>query len=361
MTGSDLKNIRVRNGKYNVIVRKGGKQYSKTFSRLPAAKKWRDEMQDKLSRGEIVYAESETLGELMGEYLIRIVKRKRSATTYKSNHDSINVLDRLFGHLRLSQLNEDKFFYIWQVLSDRDISVATAKNYKKSLKGALEYGNAEYRYNLNMVEFATAWKRALNTEKFNVSQMRHLELTDEMYTAIKKHVGRHKQGSPSLGKYIILLALETGMRRAEMYALDIGLVRGGIYYLAKEKSDHVKEGYEVGRKVLLSVRAQAVIRLVAHINRVWGVSEPDRVFSSYKSVESFGRAANELIKRKFGQGAHLWLHGCRHEFATSILESGVSTELTIKLTGHQSARSLKNYNQVKTERLVDLLPTKKRS
>ncbi len=152
------------------------------------------------------------------------------------------------------------------------------------------------------------------------------ELTDEEEERLLKV-------SPPWVQDVIVLAVDTGMRRGELVALSwdrVDLTRGEIRVIA------TKTGRD--RRVPLTERAQAVLagRRVdaggdSAVFRLRAADQPTALQSAYRRA----RARAGLTDVRF--------HDLRHTYATRLVRAGADLLTVARLLGHQDLRMVQRY------------------
>ncbi|WP_280950115.1 site-specific integrase [Methylobacterium radiotolerans] len=135
---------------------------------------------------------------------------------------------------------------------------------------------------------------------------------------------------------LIMLALETGMRRGELLALEwnnIDLDRR-LASLATSKNGH-------GRSIPLTPRAVDVISgIEVRDSRVFPV-EANAVRLSWERLRK--RAGLESVK----------LHSMRHEAISRMFELGLSIPEVSLVSGHRTLSCLQRYTHIKPENVAE--------
>lgn len=338
--------------RYTVNMRVHGKSVFRSFSRLRDAEQFRDEqLRLREEAIEVVSIGYRGVVEIINEYLA-----SASFAAYSQNTRTIR--QRLYNRLLSDVLDEDdkvqdmdfefyKDFY--KAVAKFDIKITTAQDYRKCFKEIINYLRKEHSYDARMDLHDVAWKDVSELKLFNKAERREVNFDDKDYIKLKKYQPRHRINNPSVAKYAFMLALETGMRRNEMYLMrwkDVKskIVKGKtVYYydLAKEKMDYKNNTHSKGRNIPLNFRALAILRLLKYIYKEYG-NESDWVFT-YSSVDSFGGSVGRMLKRVINKSS-IWLHGGRHKFATDAIESGLASGAVMSLTGHKDVKSLAVYD-----------------
>src|SRR5262245_53536656 len=131
---------------------------------------------------------------------------------------------------------------------------------------------------------------------------------------------------------LLVCALDTGMRRGEMFKLrwsDVDLI-GGIIRVRKTTTKTWEP-----RSIGMTARLQEELR------RLWEVAPPDPeglIFGIKRDVKrSFGTAC-----RLAGVG-NFHLHDCRHTATTRMIQAGMAPMEVMKITGHRQIATFLRY------------------
>ncbi|CAJ0787895.1 Tyrosine recombinase XerC [Ralstonia mannitolilytica] len=148
---------------------------------------------------------------------------------------------------------------------------------------------------------------------------------------------------------LIPFAVETGMRRGEMLALDWEYIdfQRRTAYLPKTKTD-------TPRTVPLSTKALAILqkRLEAGADIPFAMHE-DAVSTAFMRAVKRGRRAYEAACMAEGKPPSArWLvgirlHDLRHEATSRFFEKGLSVMEVTTITGHKTMEMLKRYTHLR--------------
>lgn len=149
------------------------------------------------------------------------------------------------------------------------------------------------------------------------------------------------RGGPGWLAPVVVLAIESAMRRGEIATLRDGLVDGRIVRLPKTKNGD-------RRNVPLSPRAQVAIR---RLRRARG----GKLRAAYPSdiTHEFGDAC----ERAGIVGLHF--HDLRHEATSRLFERGLGLQDVAAITGHKTWAMLRRYTHPRAEDLAEKLAEKK--
>lgn len=319
------------NSKWQAKCRKKGfKTQSKTFSTKAMAVKWARETEVAMEQGIFVStakAENTSVKDASERYWVEKVSKTRSAQSYRY------PLDRLqdsLGHFRMI-----------------DISVDMIRDYKhyRLEKVSGETVRKELMLFRRMVKFAQEeWdiylpkgNCALNVSLPEKSAARDRRLKEgeekSLLEAAKTYGGSIHD--------IIVLAIETGMRRSEIVRLQWRYVdlEKKTAYLPETKNGEP-------RKIPLSPIAASVLeRQIKESETIFDI-RPDSIGQAFRRV----RARAGISGLRF--------HDLRHEATTRFFELGLPIMEVSAITGHKDLAMLKRYTHLKAEDLAEKLAQK---
>ena len=295
-------------GEYQAVIRLKSINKSKVFKLKSDAVRWATETESEIERGVFVdktKAENTLLREVCERYCLDVLPKLKGA---KSDQSRINVLCDLIGNTQLTQIN----------------GVFLAKLRDQLLN---TYSPQTVIHYLNLV--SRLFKFALNElglpitmpyiKKPATPKGREQRVTDDEIDALIK-----ASESPAL-KVIIILAVETAMRRAEMTNLKWTDINYPLVTLYDTKNGE-------RRTVPLSKKAVELLRAMPRSidGKVFGIRADS-------ATQAFERA------RKRCDLKHIRLHDLRHE-AVSRLSKRVPNVIELAaISGHKDLQTLKRY------------------
>ncbi len=145
---------------------------------------------------------------------------------------------------------------------------------------------------------------------------------------------------------LVRLALHTGLRRGELFALrwaDVSLDAGRLTV----RGQHAKSGQT--RHVPLNAEAQRVLR-------TWGPGASDALVfpspdDSAKPLTDVKTAWLELMRKAAITGFRF--HDLRHTFASNLVQAGVDLAVVRELLGHSTILMTERYAHLRPEQAVD--------
>ncbi|GAB3370315.1 site-specific integrase [Massilia agri] len=316
-------------GQYHVQIRKRGyPTQTKTFSKEADARRWATIIESEMERGVFVSrteAEATLVAEVLQRYAVEVLPTKRSAQSDKSR---IKTLTEAFGAYRLASLNSS------QVAQFRDQRLKTVS--PQSVIHEINLLNRVLK--AATMEWGIALPGGLPTtqvRKPTKPRGRDRRVSRE---EIEKILNTTE--SPEL-KTIIVLAVETGMRRGELASLtweDIDLKKQTAH-LAKTKTD-------VPRTVPLS---KVAVKTLQQFSK----GREGQVFSL--QAESISQAFERACEKHRANIADLRFHDLRHEATSRLFEKGLNVMEVAAITGHKTLDMLKRYTHLRAEDLAKKL------
>lgn len=344
------------------IRRRGYPAQSKTFNTKAEAEAWAKMIESEMSRGVWLSrgeAESTTLREALERYLAEIVPVKKSATREASTIRMLMALPLALRHLA----------------SIRGVEIAALRDEWLS-----HYAPASVVRHMALLShvFSVARKEWGMESLVNpVSAVRKPSVSNartRRVTASTEEVGetggqRSTQGgelerviaasSSALLPAIIVLAVETAMRRSEIVSLcweHVDLARRVAHLSATKNGD--------SRDVPLSSRAvEALCMLQEQVDAKKGRVcdlRPDAVTRAFDRAVTRARAryVDECLEQGITPNERflvdLHFHDLRHEATSRLADIFPMHELT-KITGHKDPRMLMRYYHPKAENLAKKL------
>ncbi len=321
--------IRKRSGKYHAQIRKTGYQtLTKTFSSLTTAKRWASATEADMERSlHVVIPDNTTIGELLGRYEEEVSPLHKS---HKVEKYRIKTLRKHLGGKRVSALSP---FVVCKYRDQRlkAVSPASLKRELTILSSVLNIAIKEWGIGIpqNPVSMVSLPKIARGRD-------RRLESGEE--ERLLSSTGELKR--------LIILALETGMRRGEILNIKkshIDFTRQTLL-IPLTKTD-------TPRTIPLSSKAIAVLReQLRGSKNVIPIGET--TLFSY-TARGLSGAFLRLSRRYKLDNLHF--HDLRHEATSRFFEKGLNPVEVATITGHKDTRMLMRYTHLRAEDLVKRL------
>ena len=309
--------IRERNNKYQVQVRIRGQYASDTFINLNNARSWirhkEIELEDTFLGKKY---KPKTMYEILNEYKTKITSYK------KSSHNELIIINALVKHNWMQKplpllCPSDIANY-----RDQRLKTIKASSFAREfciLKHALKVAELEWNWDV-----PTKLLGNIKIPKVNTKAIRRINDSDLecLLMAAGQHTNQYL-------KPIIIIALQTAMRRGEILSLkwsDIDMKRGLIII------DNTKTGYP--RSIQMNDIIQSIFD---NLNRI-----DERVFPiTINSLRlSYQRLCKKLdIKIRF--------HDFRHEAISRLFEQNLSIPHIASISGHRTMSQLFRYAHFK--------------
>ena len=321
--------IRKRSGKYHAQIRKTGYQtLTKTFSSLTTAKRWASVTEADMERHlHVAIPDNTLLRELLERYEEDVSPLHKSHQVEKYR---LKTLQRHLGDQRVSTLSP-AVLCKYRDIRLKVVSPASLKRELVILSSVLNTAIKEWGINLqnNPVSMVSLPKvgngRDRRLEQGEEEQL--LSASDEL-------------------KRVIIVALETGMRRGEILNIKrshIDFVRQTLL-IPLTKTD-------TPRTIPLSSRAIEALREQLRGSQNVIPIEETTVFSY--TARGLSGAFLRLC-RKHGL-ENLRFHDLRHEATSRFFEKGLNPVEVATITGHKDTRMLMRYTHLRAEDLVKRL------
>ena len=319
-----MASIRRRNGKYQVQIRLGSYSRSQSFHKLNDAKSWARKEEELAQQRRYLGSKYEpfNLAEILVRYLNNVTPHKRSCDI------ECIVLKAL--------LKED-----WVNEPLPQLNAAAIAEYRDRRLASVK--PATLKRQLNIVKHACAtaerewdWLSPLSLLQ-KVPLPKNIEHVVKRITAADEHAlirAAQKSRTKNLSG-LLILALETTMRRSELLGLEWQDVdfKGRELFVRRSKNGK-------SRTIPLTARAH---RTLASMESDCG--EPVFLLSA-----NAVRLAFERCRRCAGLD-HLRFHDLRHEAISRLFEKGLTTPEVALLSGHKTVSQLFRYAHTDVERV----------
>lgn len=326
--------IRKLRGRWQAQVRRRGmKPRCKSFDTKTDAEKWARDLESQVDRfgaaPDTRILETTTLSELLERYKTEVSPTKRGSVQEIQRLDVLKRHDIAYRTLiGLSQQD---------IASFRDerlktVKPATAVRELAILSHVLDVAMRDWGYPLaqNVVKM-------IRRPVINNARSRRLSASEEI-----RILEACDEGRIECFRTLIILAIETGMRRGELLGLqwsDISHNRR-VVSLAMTKNG-------TSREVPLSNKAfNALVELKAS-------AEPEQSLVFPMSVSAFEQTWKRIIKRTTIKD--LKFHDLRHEAVSRFFELGLNVMEVSTISGHKELSMLKRYTHLSADALVGRL------
>jgi integrase len=326
--------IRKLRGRWQAMVRRRGvPPRAKSFDKKDEAIRWARDLETEADRSGWVadsrLAEKMTLGELLARYCSEITPTKRSASTESARLKALMTRD--ICHRTLAKLtSSDLAGYRDQRL--KTVAPATVVRELNTLSHAIDIAQREWglwlpRNPVKLVRRPSApqgRKRRLETGE----ERRLLEACD--------------RGRTTLMKPLIIVAIETGMRRGELLGLrweHVDLDRRTAHLPLTKNGE--------SRDVPLSRRATETLTQLL-------LDERRHAELVFPMTGNAVRLAFEHLRDRAGL-TNIHFHDLRHEAVSRLFEKGLNIAEVSAISGHKELRMLQRYTHLRAADLVHRL------
>lgn len=325
--------IRKLRGKWQAQVRRRGvPPRAKSFEKRSDAERWARDLEAEADRSGFVAdtraAEKTTLGELLKRYRSEVTPTKRGAVSEASHLNAI--VQRPISHRTLAKLTSA------DIASYRDerlkiVAPATVIRELNLMSHAIDVATREW--GLWVPRNPVKLVRRPQPPR---GRTRRLKLGEE-----QRLLNACDRGRTPLLKPLVVLAIETGMRRGELLELRWQHID------FDQRTAHLpltKNGES--RDIPLSRRATSILQDLSNQQR-----KSDRVFPmSGNSV----RLAFEHLRVRAGL-EDFRFHDLRHEAVSRLFEKGLNIAEVSAISGHKELRMLARYTHLRAADLVKRL------
>ena len=330
------------------------KRYYKTLPTKPAAIAWAVETKARLSSPEGKSQEPSrfTVDQLLMRYIEEVSPHRPFA---RSKVATIKLTADHFQGVRVNELTPEMVFQYAErrrlgYEGRRPIGKATMNQQLTYLAQTIEHARALWGVNIPSNPARDALSALSKIGLVGGSKRRERRVSSHELDLLLSAAANHKSGwiSP-----IILLAVETGMRQAEICNLtwqDVDFDNNTIF-IKDRKHPTEKEGND--QIIPVSNKALDVLR-------DWGVSKAHREKSANKKIFPDVKLASSisdrfaLVRQEAGV-ENLHFHDLRHEAISRFFEKGLQIQEVARISGHKDWKQLLRYTQLKASSLVDKL------
>ncbi|WP_312470148.1 site-specific integrase [Brucella sp.] len=326
--------IRKLRGRWQAQVRRRGmKPRCKSFDSKTEAEKWARDLESQVDKfgaaPDTRILESTTLGSLMKRYAEEVSPCKRGAT---QEIQRLGVLQRHdLAYRTLIGLSQQ------DIASFRDerlksVKPATAVRELAILSHVLDVAMRDWGYPLaqNVVKM-------IRRPTINNARSRRLTASEE-----QRLLEACDEGKVDCFRTLVILAIETGMRRGEILGLKWTHISHNrrVISLAMTKNG-------TSREVPLSKRAYETLMTLKQ-SEIVDQSMPFRM-----TISAFEQTWKRVIKRT--GIVDLKFHDLRHEAVSRFFELGLNIMEVSTISGHKELSMLKRYTHLNADSLVSRL------
>ena len=318
--------IRKRGSSYHAQVRKiGFPAITKSFKNLRLAEQWARNTESDLERHFLMtLPTSITVSDVLERFKQEVMPQHKGA---RQERYKVHTIQRLMPSLRLSILST-AHIREYRDLRLKAVAPSTVSRELAVLRRAINYGIKEWGINLqqNPVSF-------VSLPKVGRGRDRRLEAGEEE---------KLLSASDEL-KRIIIIALETGMRRGEI----LNIKRSHIDFNRQTLLIPLTKT-DTPRTIPLSSRAIEALREQLRGSQNVIPIEETTLFSY--TARGVSGAFLRLCRKHELENLHF--HDLRHEATSRFFEKGLNPVEVATITGHKDTRMLMRYTHLRAEDLV---------
>ena len=310
-----MASIRLRNDKYQVLVRMHGISTSKTFTKKIHAQQWAKSVEVAIESGQY----REKLDWTIKDALLQYMKSKLAHD--KGSYPHIKNAIKGLGQYKADAL-----------ISSQLVTYRNAR--------LLTHSPQTVKHELSMVFRSLKWSRdELGYSNITIPTVKMPSIPrgrDRRITFQEEKDLLNALRFTSEVQNIVSLAIETGMRRSEIINMrwsDINLKMRTLH-IPKTKTD-------LPRTIPLTSQAS---RILTSLQR--NISGQVFTISSGSVSQAFKRAC------KRAKIEDLRFHDCRHEAITRFFEMGLNVMEVAAISGHRDLRMLQRYTHLRAEDLA---------
>lgn len=309
------------------------KKLSQTFSTKKEARLWALEMELAKGEGKELAYRTTSFADFFEDWIYLVKVNDVKETTFQNYVRALGIIRNLFGDIQLKDLNDivvQKKIDEYAETHSRKTTHEILLKIKTSLRDAYARG-----YIAN--DFAPLVKtRGVNPPKRNKA----LSITD--FKRLRNYVLNHPEDEFNV---LVLLALETGMRRGELLAIrPESLYEYGIevrHSISPTSDDTSLKTQNAKRDVSINKEVYELIRQIP-------VKENGYIFSfgGFKQSELLAELLKSLGIEK------TTFHGLRDTHASFLFAQDIDIAYVSKRLGHINIQTTQNY-------YLELMPEKK--
>jgi integrase len=321
------------------VIRKGYPEQNKSFPTKADAERWSRQIENEMDRAVFVSreeAEKYTLGEVLERYKGEVVPNKKGAA-----EEALRIECMVKCSIAKYKMASLTSVLVAQYRDHRlaKVSGGTVNRELTIISAAINHARREWGVHVEnpVALVARAKANAARERRFKDDEEERLLAALEVQP--RNAQGRFQGMQCIWVKPLVILAIETGMRRGELLNLEWRYVdlKRRVLYLPSTKNGE-------GRGIPLSRKAVAVLTELPRAidGRVFPITADALKKSFARACERAG-----LVDFHF--------HDLRHEAISRLFEKGLSLPEVATISGHKTWEMLKRYTHLQAERLVSKL------
>jgi integrase len=312
--------IRKRQGRYHTQVRKNGKSITKTFTNKSDALKWAKEQEVKIEQGTFTTKKDKevvTLAFLLDRWEKEVLVHLKS---WEVERYKVALVTRELGKLPLEQVTSN-LLVSYRDSRLRVASNQTVKHELSLIKRALKKG-IEWNYVSTVPIVASPTLKG---------QARTRRLKEKELSLLLSSADEYLQ-------HVIVLLIETAMRRGELASLKItNIDLENRLMLLEDTKNGEDRTIPISKKALTAVQylvKEAKSPFLLNYKKEW-LTEKFITLCKSIGIDNFR------------------LHDLRHEGVSTLFEKGLNMIEVSSISGHKDLAMLKRYTHINPLTLVD--------
>lgn len=323
---------------------KGGSK-SKTFSKKSLAEKWAREVELEIEQGTFVDTKSASTT-LMADMLDQYAKEigsKKAAKTQKEEGYVINALKKHVGQASVLECDSEFWFGYGKLRREvHKVSADTVIKHLQLVHATFSACMTLWKLPLKSNPVADARKMLSMAKLLDGANKQHMRrLSKKEYTKLDEY--RPKRFG--LGRWGVLFAIETFMRRSEITTMDWSRIdwENCVYHLEKEKNDHHKRIVGQGRTVPLSPKAISILKEIEKFKQD-GKAEYGEYVWPWRDPKSLTQAFDRICERVGIDKSSIRFHDTRHDGISREVDKNTDPRILGASAGHMDMRSMARYS-----------------
>ncbi|WP_026600192.1 tyrosine-type recombinase/integrase [Methylomonas sp. 11b] len=312
--------IRKRQGRYHTQVRKNGKSITKTFTNKSDALKWAKEQEVKIEQGTFTTKKDKevvTLAFLLERWEKEVLVHLKS---WEVERYKVALVTRELGNLPLEQVTSN-LLVTYRDSRLRVASNQTVKHELSLIKRAMKKG----------IEWNYVFTIPVVTSPTLKGQARTRRLKEKELSLLLSSADEYLQ-------HVIVLLIETAMRRGELASLKItNIDLENRLMLLEDTKNGEDRTIPISKKALTAVQyliKEAKSPFLLNYKKEW-LTEKFITLCKSIGIENFR------------------LHDLRHEGVSTLFEKGLNMIEVSSISGHKDLAMLKRYTHINPLTLVD--------
>ena len=330
---------KLQSGRHQFIVRRRGyPDVSKTFAKKTVGERWARDVETQMFKGEYEddsHGKSVRFKTLTSRFRAEIIDPMDDRPSKYTDRSRLKILEDYFGRMFVDSITK-KIVTDYALDRLKTCSSSTVARELTMIDTVLHRARDVWHMRLRASPVAEVKRKLRRSGDMGVEKVRDRRVTADEYAAIKSC----KTRSDTLIRELVLVAIETAMRRSELADLqwgDLDLDKG-LATIRRSKTDRKSE--TTGRTIPLTGEAISILKGIQR--------DEGSVFrmNAYSMTQAFVR----LMKRL--EIEDLRLHDLRHEAVSRLFEMGLDMREVALVSGHKDWRSLKRYTHPRAEDIV---------